>query len=688
VIQRVTVWALAAVTLFCAVADTAIIARFRSMLSQDSVAVHGWPLATLATVAAAVMGALIVSRYPGHIVGWLLSIVGSVSSVSLLAETYYLWVIKHGGPGSAGFAQFAGWLSLLFSAPVAFTGFTLMLLLAPDGRLLSPRWRIAMVLAFAGLASWTAGVFLTPPSEVAIDTDATGGRPLASALFLVGLILSLSGIVVSVVSVLLRRRRAHGVVRQQLRWISIWSLTLPIGLASLLILNGAESGSLAWLARMPLMLSYASLPICLAIAVLRYRLYGIDMIVNRAVVLALGTGFAAVGYIALVVGVGALVDARNGGFWPSVLATGTVALAFQPVRRSVIRIADRFAYGERAAPYEALASFSRQLGDSPEPEHLLPVIAQAAVLAVSAQYATVRLHIPGQDDRVATWPATVGPASEITELAVIDSGDRLGSIAIRMPLGRAMRPADHALLSDFAGQIALAFRNARLSTELAAQVELLDRRTEQLALSRARVIEARDAESFRLERAIRRDVTSHLEHLPGRLQMLSENVEQVDPAAALDGMINDSVDALEALRTLTRGIYSTQLARFGLASAIDAHLRRAGAGTFTADDAARERRFGTRIESAAYFCYVSAAQELRLPMAVDLSVRHDQLMITVRAVPSPEPDLLHLQDRLDPLSGDLTWTQAAARSVLTIRLPLDPAVDPAAARVPVEVVTR
>jgi hypothetical protein len=436
--ERRVVGVLAALSLLCLVADTAIWASFRSLLSQDSVVVHGWPLITLAIVGSSLMGALIIFRYPHHVIGWLLTVVGSVSSVSFLAETYMVWVSGHGGPGTDTLAHLAGWFSLLISAPVAFAGLTLMLLLVPDGRLLSPRWRSAVALPIIGLAAWTAGVLLTPPSDVRIDTDPTQGSALTSTLFYLGVILLLGGIVTGVVSVLIRRHRAQGVLRQQLRWISIWSLSLPTGLAVLLLLNRADAGPAVWLARMPLQLSYASLPLCLAIAVLRYRLYDIDVIINRAVVLAFGTAFAAVGYIVLVVGVGTQVDARTGAFWPSLLATGVVALAFQPLRRSVVRIADRFAYGARAAPYEALAGFTRQLGQSPDPALLLPAIAQAAGQAVSAQHATVRLGIPGDRERIASWPSDAPDGRQATELPVIDRGARHSAAS-----PSACRPDEH-----------------------------------------------------------------------------------------------------------------------------------------------------------------------------------------------------------------------------------------------------
>ena len=122
-------------------------------------------------------------------------------------------------------------------------------------------------------------------------------------------------------------------------------------------------------------------------------------------VLAIATGLVAAGYIGLVVVLGGTVgDRADGGFWLSLLATVLVALAFQPARRSVVRLADRLAYGDRAAPYEALADFSRRIGRSPATSHLLPTIAAAAGEAVRADRVVVRVDGEGGAQLTATWP--------------------------------------------------------------------------------------------------------------------------------------------------------------------------------------------------------------------------------------------------------------------------------------------
>ena len=137
---------------------------------------------------------------------------------------------------------------------------------------------------------------------------------------------------------------------------------------------------------------------------LRHRLLEIDLIVNRALMVALAAGLAAIGYVVVVVVIGSAVGAGAGGLWPSLIATALVAMAFQPLRRRVVWLADRLAFGAAAAPYEALADFSRHLGDRPDPASLLPAVADAAAHAVNARRAVVSIRVEAGPDRVATWP--------------------------------------------------------------------------------------------------------------------------------------------------------------------------------------------------------------------------------------------------------------------------------------------
>ncbi len=120
-------------------------------------------------------------------------------------------------------------------------------------------------------------------------------------------------------------------------------------------------------------LTMACVPIAIGIAVLKHRLYDIDIIVNKTVVYAALAAFITVVYVAVVVGIGAAIGQRhNADPGLSILATAVVAIAFQPVRERVQRLANHLVYGKRATPYEALSTFSEQLAGTVASEDLLP----------------------------------------------------------------------------------------------------------------------------------------------------------------------------------------------------------------------------------------------------------------------------------------------------------------------------
>ena len=345
------------------------------------------------------MGALIISRYPRHRLGWLLC-AASLLSVTLATDAYSTWVLDGGGPGSPYWAHVAAWAGPLLGWP-AFTAQIIVFLTAPDGHLLSPRWRWAAWVALAGLTLHTLGTLTIRPGEVVVGED-FGNRAVSLPLLTVGWMLVAAALIASVVSLVLRLRRAKDDERLQLLWIASAAAMLALGVVCILAIPRIQGEEGTWLAALPLRLAQLAVPVCVAVAVLRHRLLAIDLILNRALVFALATGVVAVGYVVVVVLAGAAVGGSAEGFWPSLLATAVVALAFQPVRGRVVRIADRLAFGAAAAPYEALAEFSRRLGESPDPAALLPAVADAAGRAVNAHRVTVTLHVDAEPDETAT----------------------------------------------------------------------------------------------------------------------------------------------------------------------------------------------------------------------------------------------------------------------------------------------
>ena len=222
---------------------------------------------------------------------------------------------------------------------------------------------------------------------------------------------------------------------------------------------------------------------------------------------------------------GTQVDSRTGGFWLSLLATALVALAFQPLRRSVVRLANRLAYGSRAQPYEALSRLQPPARRDPVPRDAAAGRGRGGRPGgVGPRRDGHAGRSPGVEDRAAAWGrGTDGTAPTRCRCGTTGST----SAASRCPCRRAGqlcgRPTQR-LLEALADQTAVAFRNTALETQLAGHVAELDRTTRELAESRLRIIEADDAARRTLEAAITRDVLPYLVALPDELHAAREAV--------------------------------------------------------------------------------------------------------------------------------------------------------------------
>ena len=661
-----TAWILAALTAVLVVADGWVTAAYRPLLSEEAVAVHGFPFVDAAALGSAVMGALIISRYARHPIGWLLCLTGVTAAISLLLEAYSVWVLTAGGPGSPAVGGVTGWISALLGGQLSLAVLAILFLIAPDGRFLSRRWRSAAVVTVVGLGLHTAGLLTLSPTR-GYDPDMQNVGPVGGLLFMAGFPLIIIGLIAANVSMVRRLRGSRGEQRQQLRLIAASALFLLAGFVCLVVVQVFNGGAQSWGASLPLFIAYLCLPGFFAVAVLRYRMYDIEVIVNRAVVLVLGTVFAAIGYTGLVVAVSAVVNTRTNGFWLSLLATALVALAFQPLRRSVVRLANRLAYGSRAAPYEALSDFSHRLADTPSPDTLLPAVAEAAGLAVSARRSTATLRLDGSAGISRHWPADEPEEPPDFTVIVSDRGDVLGGIDVTLRKGHRLRSADERLLQDLADQTAVAFRNAAMEAELAVHVVALDRTTLALEESRRRIIAADDAARRQLETAISQQVMPYLDTMPSQLGRMSVAASPSAAGAQLEEMVSRTNHALECLRELTRGLFPTQLARAGLAPALRSLLARSGRTTTVQIDETAERRFPPRVETAVYF---SCAEALRVgagPIGVDVSATSSGLVTRIRGFARDEVDMQAIVDRVEAVGGSLTQVET---DVVSIQVPV------------------
>ena len=319
----------------------------------------------VAAAGAATVGALVASRRPGHRVGWLLVALGLAVAVSDFSFAY----TRYGLVARPGALPAAIWLAGLADGGVftylSCTGF--ILLLSPTGSLPSPRWRWWARVTAAGLVVAFLSSVLHPhplyPEYPEIGNPMGVGaleHGLGAAIFPVGALLVLAGLVVGAVSLLLRFRRARGLERLQLRWLALGAALAAMAfLVSLTALVVEESDG--WLFQAALGTSIAVLPLATGAAILRYRLYDIDRIVSRTLAYALLTILLGLGYAAVVLGLSRLLG--NDSSLVVAAATLAAAAAFQPLRRRVQTLVDRRFNRRRYDAGRTVEHFAARLRD-------------------------------------------------------------------------------------------------------------------------------------------------------------------------------------------------------------------------------------------------------------------------------------------------------------------------------------
>lgn len=419
----------------------------------------------------ATMGALLAARRPSNPIGWLFAAAGLCTGFVVFGEGYTTYSFaRHGS--SLPLTDPIAWLQNWMWVPLVAFGLVYPFLLFPEGRLPSRRWRwLSWAAPPVMLAFGLSLAFQPGPLQSVADgfsnPYAASGEWSEAALSVLGLPFA-AVVALAVVAMARRFRRSTGDEHEQMKWLlfagTLTTLALPLNIiAGLAGTEGIAYQAIAILTQA----SIGSIPIAAGIAVLRYRLYDLEVVINRAVVFAIGAAFITVAYVGIVVGVGALVGSWAGSSVAlPIVATAFVGVAFQPVRQRAHGLANRFVYGKRRTPYEALTGVAA--GDSLD--ELLPRIARIATESTAARRSIVWLSTGLAVRPAASWPeddSTPDPVplrdGEFPALpdadhtySLIHQRDFLGAIAVRMGPGENLPPADNRLLSDLAAHAAVA----------------------------------------------------------------------------------------------------------------------------------------------------------------------------------------------------------------------------------------
>ena len=688
---KVTAWTVAAVTtavgVGCIVAE--IVGPGPSATSADpDAAAGGVLLISIQSVMASaftILGAVVVSRQPRHPVGWLMVLIGFFFMYIAAGNELYTQVVLNTDDASGVFTYVmwvGNWAWLFCMIPAA----TFLPLLFPTGRLLSPRWRAAAwIAATAVTLSFVYSAFKAGPLDgaEALDNPLGIDSPVIGLIGILGNAFLITALLVSIPSLILRFRRSSGVERQQIKWFASAAALLPIAATGLGM--GPNAG---W----PLILvAMLAIAIAVTVAMLRYRLYDIDVVINKAVVFALLAGFITAVYASVVVGLGRLLPVGQGNLGLAIMATALVAVAFEPVRLRVQHWANRLVYGKRATPYETLAAMTGKLGESADPSAALNEAATLLADGTGAAQAVVWVAREGMLVPRATAGSQTDPPApmpldgkELPDLdgvvvqAVRHEGHLVGALSLAKRPGEGLSSADRRLVEELAGQAALLLANTRLRSRLSDRLE-------ELRASRQRMLAAHDRARHTLERDLHDGAQQELVALKVKLG-LARTIATKEGATALATRLTDAVtvadEAVDTLRGVAQGIYPPLLESEGLAAALSAQARRTDLSVTLLDRTST--RYSREIEATAFFCVREALMNTALHASaenahVELDGSDTGLTVVVTddgvgfdpdSTPTRE-GLSHMHDRADAAGGTLdVASQPGHGTTITLKLPV------------------
>jgi signal transduction histidine kinase len=439
-----------------------------------------------------------------------------------------------------------------------FTSFVLLFLLFPDGRF-APRWMVVPGALFVAASAWS---FFPTPERIGVATGAL------DALFL------LVVLVAAISAQVYRYRRVSGPTeREQTKWfvyglgvamVGFIALNIFLDFAHLDRPDYPPQQAVIVMSLFQLLFSGVFLvaAVFLAVAMLRFHLFDIDLVINRTLVYSSLTACVVALYVLVVGGVGALLH-TNRTTAVAFFATGVVAVAFQPLRDRLQRGVNRLLYGQRDDPYAVLAGLGHRLEGTLASDAILPAIVTAVTEALRLPYAAITMR-QGDEQVLAAAAGTLGPVS--VTLPLTYQGTEVGALHVAPRAGEELGAQDQRLLQDLARQAGVAVHAVRLTADLQR--------------SRERIVTAREEERRRLRRDLHDGLGPRLAGLTLRIETARDRLAHDPDADELLGDLSQRMeDAVADIRRLVYGLRPPALDDLGLAGAI-----RQAAASYDASD--------------------------------------------------------------------------------------------------------
>jgi signal transduction histidine kinase len=499
-------------------------------------------------VAFPVVGAVIYRHRPGHVLAWVYAAAGLGAATTMFTYGYARFGLASAGlPGHLAAAWVSSWVWTT-GVPALLT---FGLLLFPDGRLPSRRWRAVAAAALGGMIllalppAVAPGALVNHP-EIVNPLGVPAAAALVEPLGTAGFVAFVAAFLGAAVSLVVRWRAGNRSNRRQLRWL-LYAVSLLVLAFALDALAPSLAASVVSVA------AVAFLPVAVGIAIVRERLYDIDVLISRSLVYGVLSAGVIVTYIVVVAAVGGLLGRRAGLVGPLV-ATGVVAVAFQPAREILQRRVSRWVYGPRADPYAALARLARRLENTTEPAAVLSTVVDTVATELRLPYAAIEVAEDGEFRPVASHGLR---PSRTTVLLLTHQGHTIGRMVIgETDAGGGLIAPQRRLLEDLARQASIALYAVRV--------------TAALQRSRSQLINAREEERRRLHRDLHDGLGPTLAAMTLQLDVLRRVIND-DAAAAktlVDQLKAEVQAAVPEIRRLVYELRPPALDELGLVAAL------------------------------------------------------------------------------------------------------------------------
>ena len=353
-------------------------------------------------------GALVASRAPGNWIGWIFCAMGLLFEFGILGEVYVAYGSLADGflPGRA----WVGWISQWSNNAFAPTMIILSFLLFPTGRLPSARWRPVALIATGVAVVHAASAALTPGPLQDYGIQNPAGIEAATALRMIAevsvLILVLPLMLLSVVSLFARLRRSSGIERQQLKWFAYAAALLATDLlasnALAVLLGGTGNEVAEFIPFLTFVITLSGIPMAMGVAILKHRLYDIDIIINRTLVYGALTLSLLLVYVGCVVSLQYVLRAFTGGNSQLVIVASTLAIAalFNPLRRRIQSFIDRRFYRRKYDAVKTLEEFGAKLRDETDLESLNAEMLSVVRETMRPEHASLWLRETASDEKL------------------------------------------------------------------------------------------------------------------------------------------------------------------------------------------------------------------------------------------------------------------------------------------------